>query len=412
MVTVKSLHESKGGLGMNQPKLWTKDYLILAFVNFFVALNYYLLIVVMSVFAMDHFASSPSQAGFASSIFVIGTLFARLFSGSAIERIGRRKLLYVGLFLSLALTLGYFAIESILSLFVIRFLHGAAYGVSSTALGTIVASIIPKERCGEGIGYFNLSFTCAAAIGPLLGMFLSQDGDFSVIFLACALSALFSLGATFFLFVPELALTAEYLKEMRGLKLKNFFERKAVPISIVCAVLYFSYSGILSFLSAYVKEIGLWQAGSFFFLIFAFVVLCSRPFVSRRFDTKGENTVMYPGIFLFVIGLLTLSQAYHSFTLLLAAVLIGLGFGVVQSCGQAITVKVTPPHRLSLANSTYFIFIDVFIGLGPFITGLIISFTGYRGMYICAAIVAFFCLFLYYFLHGHKARVTANNPGS
>ncbi len=66
---------------MNKPKLWTKDFLIISFLHFFITLNFYMLMVVISVFAIDNFHSSPSEAGLSASIFVIGTLIARLFSG-------------------------------------------------------------------------------------------------------------------------------------------------------------------------------------------------------------------------------------------------------------------------------------------------------------------------------------------
>ena len=54
---------------MHKPKLWTKDFLIICFANFFVALNFYLLMVISSVFAIDSFHSSPSEAGLAAGIF-------------------------------------------------------------------------------------------------------------------------------------------------------------------------------------------------------------------------------------------------------------------------------------------------------------------------------------------------------
>lgn len=116
---------------MIEPKLWTKDFLILAFVNFFVALNFYLLMVVMSVFAMENFSSPPSEAGLSSSIFVLGALFARLFSGNWIERIGRKKLLYAGLTLSLLMSSLYFGISGVTSLLIIRVLHGVVLDLVS-----------------------------------------------------------------------------------------------------------------------------------------------------------------------------------------------------------------------------------------------------------------------------------------
>lgn len=153
---------------MNKPQLWTKYFSIGTLTNFFLMMNYYLLIVIMTAYAMDTFDSSPSEAGLAASIFVIGALVARLFCGRWIERVGRRKMLITGTILSLAMTLFYFGLNNIWSLYIIRFLHGVAYGIAATAVGTIVTNIIPKSRRGEGIGYYMLSTTLATAIGPFL----------------------------------------------------------------------------------------------------------------------------------------------------------------------------------------------------------------------------------------------------
>jgi MFS family permease len=151
---------------MNKPKLWTKDFLIDTLTNFLVYLTYYLLMVIMTVFAMDNFQATLSEGGLASGIFIIGALFARLFAGKSIERVGRKKMLYIGLIFFFITTLLYFKVNSLLFLFVIRFLHGAGFGIASTATGTIVSSIIPAVRRGEGVGYYALSVSLAAAIGP------------------------------------------------------------------------------------------------------------------------------------------------------------------------------------------------------------------------------------------------------
>lgn len=76
---------------MNETKLWTKEFIISAGVNFFVALNLYLLMVITSEYAMSKFHASPSLAGFAASIFVIGALASRVFAGKAIAHTGYKK---------------------------------------------------------------------------------------------------------------------------------------------------------------------------------------------------------------------------------------------------------------------------------------------------------------------------------
>ena len=144
---------------MEKAKLWTKEYIITTFVNFLAAMNYYLLMIVISEYAMNEFHSSSSQAGFTASIFVIGALIARLFVGKWIARVGYKKMLCVGVIASIVMTLTYFGANSVALLFVIRFFHGAAFGITSTSSATIVADIVPKDRKGEGIGYYSLSQT-------------------------------------------------------------------------------------------------------------------------------------------------------------------------------------------------------------------------------------------------------------
>jgi MFS family permease len=177
-----------------------------------------------------------------------------------------------------------------------------------------------------------------------------------------------------------------------------------IRISIICMLIYLCYSSIVSFLTVYAKAINLVDAASFFFIVYAILVLITRPAVGRLFDSKGENSVMYPAIFLFAIGMLLFSHSCHAHTLLLAAALIGLGLGAIQSSTQAIAVKITPPHRLGLANSTYFMFADIGMGIGPLLVGFIIPFLQYRGMYMMMSIVAFVCLLLYYLLHGKNIK--------
>jgi predicted MFS family arabinose efflux permease len=111
---------------------------------------------------------------------------------------------------------------------------------------------------------------------------------------------------------------------------------------------------------------------------------------------------MYPAIPLFALGLFLLAEAQHGFILLLAGVLVGLGYGTFSASAQAIAIKVSPKDQMGLATSTFFIFLDIGIGIGPFILGMFIPSIGYDGMYFSMAVLIFICMFLYYFLHGRN----------
>lgn len=389
---------------MNKPKLWTKNFLIVSTANFFLYFTFYLLMVTITIFATEKFHASPSEAGLASGIFVIGLLISRIFSGRYIDQIGWKKTLYIGFVLFLITTCLYVLVNSMGFLLIVRFLNGAAMGIASTATGTIVSKIIPNERCGEGTGYYALSITVAASIGPFLGMFITEHATFYMNFIVCIIFLAFSFIAVFFIKIPKLEFTKEQLKSRKGLSLHNFFEVKAIPISIIACIIALCYSSILTFITTYAKEINLAYVSSFFFIVYAVFVLVSRPFTGRWFDEKGENFVMYPSILLFAIALFFLSQTHKGFSLLLAAALLGLGYGTTSSSVQAIAVKASPKHRIGLAISTNFIFQDLGVGIGPFLLGFFVPLIGYRGLYMMMSAVALVCLFLYYFLHGRKAK--------
>lgn len=389
---------------MNTSKLWTKNFFIITLENFFLYFTYYLLIAIIAVYAMDNFHASPSVAGLSAGIYIIGAILGRLYAGNSIERVGHKKMLYLSFAFYLVTTLLYFAVNSVVFLIAIRLFHGAAFGLTSTATGTIAAEIIPNERRGEGTGYYALSMTLAAAIGPFLGMFLTQHANFNVILVVCAITISVSFLAGFPLIVPKVKLTNKEFSNTKGFKLSNFFETKAFRISIVTALTCFGYSSILSFLSSYTKSINLINAGSFFFITYAAAILISRPFTGRWFDLKGENFVIYPTFILFVIALIMLSEAQHGYSILSAGVLVGFGYGNFFACAQALAVKVSPQHRRALATSTFYIFADVGAGFGPFLLGFFIPALGYRGLYLCMAIIVLATSFLYYCLHGRKSR--------
>jgi len=389
---------------MNAPNLWTKDFLIISLENFLVYFTYYILIAIIAVYAVDRFNASPSVAGLSAGIFILGAILGRLYAGSSIERVGRKKMLYISFVFYLITTLLYFGVNSLTFLLIIRIFHGAAFGMASTSTGTISAEIIPNERRGEGTAYYALSMTLAAAIGPFLGMFLTQHANFNVILIVCAIALGVSFIAAFLLNVPNVGLTNKKFETMKGFNLKGFIEPKAVPISIITALTCFSYSSILSFIASYSKELNLMNVGSLFFIFYAAAILVSRPFTGRWFDRKGENFVIYPAFLMFTVALVILGQVQQGFSVLLAAVLVGFGFGNLFSSTQALAIKVSPQHRVGLATSTFFIFADIGSGIGPFILGFLIPTMGYRGLYVSMGFVVFATIFLYYFLHGRKIK--------
>ncbi len=390
----------------HKEKLWTKDFISISLVNFVMMLSMYLLLVTMATYATSQYEVNASMAGLVASIFILGALVGRLYAGKQIVKIGSKKILLVGIILFVTMTMFYFIPGNIYTLLVIRFFHGIGLGIGTTATGTIVGQVIPRSRGGEGIGYFSLSTVLSTAIGPMIGIPLIAYFGYTSVFIFSFVMGVASL----LMAIPVQAPTMKKVvasDEKKGFKLSNYIELKALPVAVTMLVAAFAYSGILSFITTYADEIDLRQAGSLYFLVYAIAILVSRPFTGKLMDIKGGNSVAYPGLVIFAIGMFLLSQANSTFLLLLAAAVIGLGYGNFQSCTQALAIKVTPPHRMGLANSTYFICLDLGLGLGPVLLGYLIPLLGYQGLYLVLAAWILLAIVIYFVLHGRKDKEIA-----
>lgn len=386
---------------MNPAKepLWTKAFVLDTLINFLVFLIYYLLIVIIAVVAKDTLHATASQAGLAVGIYIIGTVVARLLAGRFISNLGCRKMLYMGLGIYLVSTALYFYTPSLAILDSVRFLNGFAYGITSTATSTIIAAIIPTSRRGEGINYYGLSTSLAAAVGPFLGILMLHTMGYDFIIGFCVvLVVLCILGAMIMKFKePKLNIESE---EHKGIRISDYLEPRMNSISLVSALVGFAYSGVIGFMAAYTRDLDLVMAGTFFFVVYAVVITVTRPLLGILFDMKGENFVLYPCFVSLALGIFLLSIANSTWMVLLSAVFVGLGYGTFMSNGQAVTVKIVPVHRIGVATSTYFIALDMGLGFGPYILGGVKEVVGYTSMFQLTVVVALVALAAYYLFYG------------
>lgn len=392
-------------INIQKEKLFNTGFITITTINFIVFLIYYCFVVITAKFATSELGASSAQAGFAAGIYIIGTLIARLYIGKKLELIGRKQMLRFGAIIYLITTIAYLISTNIIILDTVRFLNGFAYGTISTAANAIVTAYIPKSRNGEGINYYGLSTSLAAAIGPFIGILLLPIVGFkSVIILAIVLSVLVTVACYLFP-VQNIELTDDHKKLLNSWSLNTFIEYKVLFISIVAFLIGLSYSSVLGFLSIYADNLGLSTAGAFFFVVYALIITFTRPFAGQIFDAKGENAVMYPSFIFLAIGLLTLSYTTTSFMLLLSGALIGLGYGTFMSNGQAVCLKLVEPSKVSIALSTYFIGLDLGLGFGPYALGTVHSFLSYSGIYIlCAALTVAVAILYAIFYKGKDAK--------
>ncbi|WP_394219331.1 MFS transporter [Halobacillus trueperi] len=388
-----------------QPRLWTSSFLNVCASNFLVFLVFYLLFVTMPIYTIESIGVAEGEAGLIITVFLLAAILIRPLSGQWVESFGRKPVVVIALSIYLGSSFLYLWFDSFSTLLIIRFIQGIGFGMGTTALGAIAADIVPDQRKGEGLGYFAMSMNFAMVIGPFLGLTLIQKAGFTVMFYVCVVLAVMAL-------FTGIVIRVEPLKDpaKRSIvpSVHNLLEKPVIPIALTGAVMALAYAGVLSFVSVYANQLGLAEAASYFFVVYALVLLVSRPFTGRWFDQYGENVIVIPSILIFGAGMMVLSFANTAFVLLLAGGLIGLGWGTLVPSMQTVALKKVP-GRAGSATATFFTIFDIGIGIGSYVVGAIATGIGFSSLYFNSSFVVFGAVGLYILLHGRKVRSNAEH---
>lgn len=187
------------------------------------------------------------------------------------------------------------------------------------------------------------------------------------------------------------------------LELNSYIDPRVVRFSLVALITCLSYGCIQAFMTSYAAERGLTGAASLFFLLLRpgrpgdpapGPVACSTCAARTSSSTR-------PWL-LTALSLTMMAHASSSWVLLAAGLILGMGFGNFQSAGQAVSLSLVSKSRFAQATTTFFIFFDLGIGLGPYLFGFMIPAAGYDGMYQTLAFVVLGAVLLYYVLHGRR----------
>ena len=169
-------------------KLWTKDYISVCLTTFFMFLNYYYLLVTIPIYLIQDLQGNTAQAGILVAMFYVAAILIRPIAGKWIESYGIKKVFLASLIIYLGAAFMYFFTTSLISLAILRLIHGIGFGMITTSTGTIVASIIPNGRKGEGMGYYGLMMNISMALGPFVGLLAITQWGSSVMFVVSAVS--------------------------------------------------------------------------------------------------------------------------------------------------------------------------------------------------------------------------------
>ncbi len=373
-------------------KIWTRDFFLICFANFFVFLGFQMTLPTIPLF-VESLGGNERLIGLVIGIFTFSALIVRPFAGQALETRGRRFVFLLGLIVFI-FTVGSFGfMTSIFLLFAMRIIQGGGWGLSTTASGTIATDLIPAKRRGEGMGYYGLFGNIAIAIGPALGLILAGVISFKQLFMICGFLGLIAWLLASIIQYKQIESAPRLVAKPTSRKFE-IYEKSAIQPAILVFFITVTFGGIATFLPLYTVQQGV-SGIQWYFVIYAVSLMVTRLYAGQIYDRKGHQVIYIPSALLITIAMLLLAWLPNNTVLFIAAILYGLGFGSVQPALQAWAVEKAADNRKGMANATFFSFFDLGIGIGAIVFGQIGYWLDYRSIYMTAASSVFISILIY-----------------
>ena len=377
-----------------EQKLWTPAFIGLAVANFCSAMIFYLLVPAMATYAVERFDATPVEAGTLASIFFVGALLARLVAGWLTDRFGARAVAIAAAAFYVATTAAYLVAPTLPVMLAVRLLNGLGFGLLGSALVSGVMLRLPPGRRAEGAGWFSVGISVAIGLGPWLALTLAGSLGMAAVFTAALVAVSLAL-VLVVLFRSGLPARSTVRGGPVPFSPAALLDRRALGMGAVVLLGAFAYSSILAFLDPATRGTPLAAAASWFFLVYAFVVLGWRPMAGRLQDREGEGRLLVPSLALFTLAMLVVASAQAGWVLLLGAAVLGFGWGSITTGGQAAVVSRVPRDRTGAAVATHFFSLDLGTALGPIVLGGLVPVIGFDGVFWVAAACTLLALPIY-----------------
>ena len=388
--------------------LWSKNFIIILAGSFLMFFAFFLLMPILPMFLKEQFDADKSTIGFALFVYSVMALIIRPFAGYMVDNFSRYKLLLFAYACFVVFFGLYLLVGSVFSFILVRAFHGLFYGLVTISNSTVAIDTMPASRRGEGIGFYGVMSSLAMAFGPTVSLSLYDFfHNYDAIFAIALLS-----GTLGFLCLFFLKLEKHKVKDVQKepISFDRFFLLKGTPLAISLLCSTFAYGLLTTYVAVYgMMEVGITKGAGVFFMLLALGIFSSRVGSGKLLDKGYASKIILAGTSLVIIGLFIFVFFKNIYGYYMAAIILGLAYGVIGPAFQLMFINLAPNNQRGTANSSYFITWDLGIGLGALIGGNIAAISSYSDSYLISLFLVlggliWFKLFAEKYFRSHKLR--------
>jgi MFS family permease len=341
----------------------------------------------VSIYALPLFATGPvgagsAGAGLAFGVFALTALALRPLAGRLCDTIGRFPLLMFGAAvgaIGLAVTAH---VDSLVGLVVVRLLLGVGEAAFVVAAFAALADLAPPDRMGEAVSYNSLSLYVGIAMGPVIGNAIATQQDLRAAWYGAAALATFATLCT--VGVGE---TLSRTSAVSTGSARRLIHWPAVPIGLGFLTGVVAMGGFLAFTSLRAQEVDLSNT-SVPLLAYGLTVVLCRIVFAKLPDRVPALSLGTASLALTAVGLLIAASSQTPAALLIGAVVLAVGVAFTTPAFLAAMFATAAPGQRGAASATASVMIDVGLGAGPLILGIVAQGYGLGWAFATAAAIA------------------------
>ncbi|RPF28925.1 MFS transporter [Georgenia muralis] len=345
----------------------------------------------VAIYALPLYVTGPlgadtAAAGLAFGAFAVVALVARPFAGRVADTRGRRPSLVAGALLCaacMALTPLAGGLGGVVGLRLVLGLAEAAFFVAAVAA---LMDLAPASRIGEAMSYNSLGLYLGLTAGPPLGELLVRAAGFTTAWLAAAAFAAASaaLAAGIGETRPAVPAGPDGAGEPAE---RHLVHRASVPVGLVFLASMVAMGGFLAFAALHAESVGMSNA-SLPLATYGIVVVTCRILFARVPDRFPALRLATAAVATMAAGLGLVALWPTPFGAVVGAAVMGLGITFSTPALFAAIFALAGPDERGAASGTASAAIDLGIGLGPMLLGVVAESAGIPWAFGVAAGIA------------------------
>lgn len=370
-------------------RLFTPRFFIMCAYTFTVFVSVFQLLPTAPYRVLD-LGGSTTAAGLFLGFLTFSSALSAPFTGSIGDRIGQRRVLMtVSLILS-AFTASYALIDDHRIMLGVVIAHGLFWSALLSASGAYMTSTLPASRRAEGLGYWGLASVLAVGAAPVIGFWVYTHGW---IVLCVEITVLNLMMAFIAWRLPDDHHGAHGRPENESSMTEvehaphYVIEWRVLLLSVGLALISFAYGSLTSFSALYADWLGV-TPRSLFLSAMAVSMLCARLFLGRSLDRIGHRRVLLRCVLVPPVGLALLAFASGPVMFAIAAMVFGVGFGLMHPAFSAYVMNHVSFARRGAAYGAMIAAFDTGIGAGSSVMGWLVHHIGYRPAFGLTAALA------------------------